>query len=255
MAKNKGYISVWRDIQDNDLWTSEPFSKGQAWIDLLLMANHTEKTIVMGNEVVKAEVGSVITSELKLMNRWSWGKEKLRNFLKLLEKLEMIERRPDHKKTYILITNYAKYQTTTQTAPNIENIRFEEESQTTTQTENRPTADHEQTMNRPQTITKNNYEITKDNRMNDREKENIYHNYGKYGNVILSDEEYEVLQSYSVYQSKIDRRSIYKNDNPGRNFSSDFEVIKKWCIEDEKKRGEEDVSEDRGKVFDVEDFL
>ena len=63
---------------------------------------HEEKTFLLGNEVIKAEVGSVITSELKLMKRWKWGKEKTRNYLKLLEKLEMIEKRPDHKKTYIV---------------------------------------------------------------------------------------------------------------------------------------------------------
>ena len=112
MPKNKGYILLYRDIQDNDLWTSDTFSKGQAFIDLLLMANHEEKTFILGNEVVKAEVGSVITSEGKLMERWKWGKEKLRRYLMILEELEMIERIPDRKKTVIVIRNYSEYQTT-----------------------------------------------------------------------------------------------------------------------------------------------
>lgn len=260
MAKNRGYISVWRDIQDNDLWTSEPFSKGQAWIDLLLMANHEEKTVILGNEVIKAEVGSVITSELKLMNRWSWGKEKLRNFLKLLEKLEMIERRADHKKTYILITNYTKYQTTTQTALNIENIRLEEESQTTTQTKNRPIADREQTVNRTQTITKKNYKITKNNIKKDIKKEIVRHKYGEYKNVLLSDEELQKLREEAPeeYQNEIENLSCYM-ESSGKHYKSHYATIRNWRRKNQKKEGVENgqsnSSEDKGRVFNIEDFL
>lgn len=35
-----GWVKIYRSIQDNDLWLAEPFTWAQAWIDLLLNANH-----------------------------------------------------------------------------------------------------------------------------------------------------------------------------------------------------------------------
>lgn len=75
-----GWISVHRKIKDNWIWADKPFSKGQAWIDLLLMANHSDKKVVLGNEVILVERGSFITSEKKLMENWGWSKEKVRRF-------------------------------------------------------------------------------------------------------------------------------------------------------------------------------
>ena len=33
---SKGWIKLHRSMFDNDLWTAEPFTKGQAWIDLIV---------------------------------------------------------------------------------------------------------------------------------------------------------------------------------------------------------------------------
>ena len=35
-----GWISIHRKILNNILWQDKPFSKGQAWVDLLLITNH-----------------------------------------------------------------------------------------------------------------------------------------------------------------------------------------------------------------------
>lgn len=106
----EGWISLYRSILDNPLWQDKPFSKGQAWIDLLLLANHKDKKIMIGNSIVAVERGSFITSELKLMSRWGWSKTKVRAFLSILHKAQMIEKKSDSKKTIINIVNYSKYQ-------------------------------------------------------------------------------------------------------------------------------------------------
>lgn len=36
----EGWIKLHRKLSDNPLWTCEPFTKGQAWVDLILLANH-----------------------------------------------------------------------------------------------------------------------------------------------------------------------------------------------------------------------
>lgn len=110
MAKAKqGWIPVHRQLQEHWLWADKPFSKGQAWIDILLLANHDDNRFLLGNELVEVKAGSFITSELKLMERWGWGKEKTRNFLKLLQQDGMITKKSDRKKTTIIVENYSVY--------------------------------------------------------------------------------------------------------------------------------------------------
>lgn len=108
---SQGWISIHRKIQSHWLYEeNRKFSKFEAWIDLLLLANHQDRKILLGNQLVDVKRGSFITSDLKLMNRWSWSKTKVRKFLSVLEKDEMITRNPDKKKTIITICNYNDYQ-------------------------------------------------------------------------------------------------------------------------------------------------
>ncbi len=127
---NKGWIKLHRCIQDNVLWQDKPFSRGQAWVDLILMANHEDNKFLLGNEWVDVKRGSFITSEHKLMDRWGWSKTKTRDFLKMLENGEMIVKNSDRKKTTITIEKYNNYQ-------NIETTK-------------KPKKNHEETTKRPQ---------------------------------------------------------------------------------------------------------
>ena len=132
----QGWISIHRQIQENWVWQDKPFSQGQAWIDLLLMANHSENKFALGNEIITVEAGSFITSELKLMERWGWSKTKVRRFLTLLTSDGMITKKSDCKKTTINIVNYRVFQ----------NFETTEE----------PIKDHKKTTDRPKKDTNNN---------------------------------------------------------------------------------------------------
>lgn len=105
----QGWIALHRKIQEHHLWDDKPFSKGQAWIDLLLLANHEDKKFLLGNELMTVEQGMVVTSIEKLKTRWGWSNTKVTNFLKLLENDEMIVRKSDTKKTVLTIVNYSNY--------------------------------------------------------------------------------------------------------------------------------------------------
>ena len=133
----KGWVAIYRQLQDHWLWEERPFSKAQAWIDMLLLANHDDNKFLLGNELVEVKQGSFITSELKLMERWGWGKSKTRAFLDLLQKDGMIVKISDRKKTTITIVNYSDYAV----------LKTTDGLQT----------DCEQTDNRPQADTNNNY--------------------------------------------------------------------------------------------------
>ena len=107
---NNGWIKLYRKIKDNALWQDKPFSKGQAWIDILLEINHSENEFLLGNEVVKVNVGEKITSIRKLCDDWGWSNTKVKNFLNLLQKQNMITYKSDTKKTVIKVLNYSDYQ-------------------------------------------------------------------------------------------------------------------------------------------------
>lgn len=104
-----GWMPIYRKLQDHWLWQDKPFAKGQAWLDLLLLASHNDNEFLFGNQVIKNDIGSFITSEMKLMERWGWSKTKVRAFLKLLQDEQMIVKKSDNKKTAITIVNYSVY--------------------------------------------------------------------------------------------------------------------------------------------------
>ena len=148
----QGWVAVHRQIQDHWLWAEKPFDKAHAWIDLLLLANHDDKKFCLGNELVEVKQGSLITSEVKLMERWGWGKSKTRAFLDLLQSDGMIIKLSDRKKTTITIVNYSDY--------------------AVLKTTNRPPTDHEQTASRPRADTNNN--DNNDNNVNNDNNRGVY---------------------------------------------------------------------------------
>ena len=133
---NLGWVSLHRKIMDNWLWEDKPFAHGQAWVDMLLMANHKSNRFPLGEEIITLQPGEFVTSELKLMGRWGWSKSKVRRFLQLLEKDGMIVKKTDRKKTTIIIVNFTEFQ-------NME-------------TNSRPIKDQSQTNSRPIKDTNNN---------------------------------------------------------------------------------------------------
>ena len=107
---NEGGAKIYRSLSDHWLWEDKPFSKGQAWIDLLLLVNHSEKKTMIDGRLETVSVGQTITSTRKLCDRWGWSNTKVRNFLKMLEIESMIIVKSDSKKTVINIVNYSVYQ-------------------------------------------------------------------------------------------------------------------------------------------------
>ncbi len=110
MDKQKGWLKLYRCIEDNWLWDEVPFSYGQAWIDMLMMANHTQTKILFNKKPVVLEVGSFVTSVRKLSVKWGWSKDKVLRFLRTLEKDNMITRNSDNQRTLVTLVNYGIYQ-------------------------------------------------------------------------------------------------------------------------------------------------
>lgn len=105
-----GWISIYRELQDHWIWKEKPFDRGKAWVDLLLMANHKDAEILFEGNKIIVRRGSLVTSIRKLCKRWGWSNTKVTNFLNVLEKEKMLEKKSLEKATALTIVNYSTYQ-------------------------------------------------------------------------------------------------------------------------------------------------
>ena len=104
---HEGWAKVWRKLIDNPMWTEEPFTRGQAWVDLILMAKRPDSD----------DPGAVCCSVLYLANRWRWSHGKARRFLERLKNDGMIivhkngHRNGQSNGKLLTVAKYSSYQT------------------------------------------------------------------------------------------------------------------------------------------------
>lgn len=106
---DRGFIKIFRKLADNPLWLQKPFSDGQAWVDLLMVANHKPGIISKRGQRVKVERGQVGYSVKGLADRWGWSRGKVDRFLIYLEGGHQIEQQKNNVTTLITLTNYETY--------------------------------------------------------------------------------------------------------------------------------------------------
>lgn len=173
----EGWIKIHRKIMDNPLYLSEPFTRMQAWIDLLLLANHKEGFFyVRGNKVVVGR-GQVGTSSRTLASRWQWSRGKVERFLKDLENDNQIEPQKNNVITLISICNYDDYQNT--------------EPQTEPQTSRRQTTDEPQT----------------DRNKNDKKEKNEKNN--KEEDIFISPEIKKLKEDFEKFNNWLDKETTF----------------------------------------------
>ena len=105
-----GYILLHKQIMDNCLWEDKPFARGQAWIDLLLMANFKDGEMFSKGTVIQIKRGQVFRTIKFLSNRWGWSVKKTKGFLKLLENQKMVTLEGLQQGTLITIEKYGLFQ-------------------------------------------------------------------------------------------------------------------------------------------------
>lgn len=104
-----GWVPVGRELQDHWMWEDKPFAHGQAWIDLIMLANYEDTKMPYKGEIIICERGTVNLSISCLANRWGWSRDKTRRFLKLLESDGMVTVNATTHRTTITLENYSIY--------------------------------------------------------------------------------------------------------------------------------------------------
>lgn len=148
----QGWVPVKRQIQEHWLWKDKPFSQGQAWIDLIMLANYEDTKMPYKGEIITCERGTVNLSISHIAKRWGWSRDKTRRFLKLLESDGMVTVKATTHRTTITLENYSVYNDVPTTKRQ--------------QIDSKPTASRQQA-----DTTNNNNNINKDNNIyNDEPK-------------------------------------------------------------------------------------
>ena len=107
----EGYIKLYRGLLEHSLWLSEPFTKAQAWVDILLLTNYKSSYLKFRNgEMVKINRGECGYSMETLSKRWKWSRNKVKRFFDFLESEKMIHQKIGSKSTIIKVINFGLYQ-------------------------------------------------------------------------------------------------------------------------------------------------
>ena len=110
-----GYIKLYRKTEEDELYFKEPFTKWQAWCDLLLLALWKDRQFIIRGIIVDGKRGNVYCSLSKLASRWMWDKKKVMRFIQLCEKLGKVTLQKSNVVNAITICNYEYYQSNTDT--------------------------------------------------------------------------------------------------------------------------------------------
>jgi hypothetical protein len=195
------------------MWKEKPFNRGQAWIDMILLANHKEGQVRARGIPIKILRGQLGWSKVALAERWGWSRGKVTRFFDELEIEQQIEQQNNNVTSLITIINYEKYQGDGQ--------------QIVQQTDSKRTA------NGQQTDTNN-----KDKKLKNEKKTYMTPLLGEHKNVKVTDKEFVDLKAYvgseSVALDLIDRLSLYLASS-GNTYANHYATMQTWYRKDKDK--------------------
>jgi len=200
-----GWIKLYRKIIDNPLYFSEPFTRSQAWIDLLLLANHKPNFFFKRGIKIEVGIGQIGYDLETLAKRWQWSRGKVERFISILESENTIVRQKNNVSTLISIVNYEQYQT-----------------------DDKPNRKPNSKANGQQTIKQTE---TNNNEENENNEKNIYR---KFSHLELTTDEFEkLLVDYK--KEDIDKTlDSIENYKKNKNYTSLYLTAKNWLQRDYK---------------------
>ena len=101
---------MYRSSLNDPLYLKEPFTKWQAWCDLILLAYFAPTDFFVRGIRVKAKRGCVYKGVLELAERWKWSRGKVERFLSYLVSDKRVSIQKNNVISCVSILNYEKYQ-------------------------------------------------------------------------------------------------------------------------------------------------
>lgn len=107
---NTNFFLVNRALLSSDRWLSETFTRGQAWVDMFGLAQHSEGFIRVRGIKVDVLRGQLAYSQVSLSQRWKWSRKKVKRYLDELEKNGDVVQQNNEVTTLITIVKYDFWQ-------------------------------------------------------------------------------------------------------------------------------------------------
>lgn len=108
------YVKIGRTLKEHQLWLEKPFSRGQAWVDLIMLANYKDGHIRRRGIKVAILRGEVGYSLREIADRWGWSLGKVQRYIDELKNDTQIDTRNDTKNlavtSVIRLINYDRFQ-------------------------------------------------------------------------------------------------------------------------------------------------
>ena len=108
--KDESWVRLYRSLMSHPLWTRDPFTYGQAWVDLIMMVCFADTDHFHRGKLYELSRGSIFTSIEYLSKRWHRSRTWTRGLLKTLKSLKMVSIYSTTRGTMITIENYASFQ-------------------------------------------------------------------------------------------------------------------------------------------------
>ena len=104
---DNSFIKLYRKIQDNWIWDNPLYLK--CWIDMLMRASIKPSSMLLNNQIIEVNRGEIVFSQRNFAKRNNMTRQRLRTFLKKLEKTNMIRLKSNPDVTHIIIVGYSTY--------------------------------------------------------------------------------------------------------------------------------------------------
>lgn len=197
-----GWIKLHRQIRSH--WVFKNANYFKAWVVIISEVNHKSTKVIIEGELIECKRGQSINSLatwVKILGD-DWTIQKLRTFLKLLEKDEMINTEGLRKTTRLTVCNYESYQSEQQ-------------------------GDNKQTTNRQQGDNK---EITTNK--NEKKEKNEKNTYRDFKHLSISVDEFNKLEE-EYTNKQIDKiLDSIENYKGNKNYVSLYLTAKNWLAKE-----------------------
>lgn len=213
-----GYVKIHRELCTHSIWLAEKFTRGQAWVDLILLANAQKGFVIKRGIEIPLERGELGWAMETLSKRWQWSRDKVRKFLKLLDKHGMIKLEITKVSCTINIKNYDHWQSDKW---QLKRINKTYDSNTTNEQESnvKPTSNQHQT--NVKRYTNNNDNEKKDNMkkrvLNTLTSEDLKKLKIKYPSMDIKDSYYKFVKYYT---------------SMGKKFVDELAAVEFWILND-----------------------
>lgn len=106
--ENTSYIKLFRKILKSPIWENEKALK--VWIWCLIKATHVERIQLVGQQEVQLKKGQFIFGRKKASQELQMSESMVYRYMKVLEKLQMLNIKPNNKFSIVSIEKWEEYQ-------------------------------------------------------------------------------------------------------------------------------------------------